>query len=57
VTIRAMPRALVLLRRIAEALERVAPPVRRPVRRVEFSLATDKTFEAGYEERQASEDR
>jgi hypothetical protein len=43
-----MPRALVLLRRIADALDRLAPPPRRRLRRTEFSVATDADFERGY---------
>jgi len=52
VTIRALPRALVLLRRIADALDRLAPPPRRRLRRpVEFSIATPQDFERGWDER------
>jgi hypothetical protein len=51
VTIRAMPRLLVLVRRIADALDRLAPPPRRRLRRTEFSLATDADFERGYDTR------
>ena len=49
--IRSMPRALVLLRRIAVALERMAPPPPRPLRRVDFSFATKETLEAGFDAR------
>jgi hypothetical protein len=61
-TIRAMPRLLVLVRRIADALDRLAPPPRRRLRRTEFSVATDADFERGYamrnvEELDASADR
>ena len=49
--IRVMPRALVLLRRIAVALERLAPPPPRRLRRVEFSFATRETLEAGFDAR------
>jgi hypothetical protein len=47
-TTRALPRLLVLLRRIADALDRLAPPPRRRLRRTEFSVATDADFERGY---------
>jgi hypothetical protein len=46
-----MPRVLVYLRRIADALDRLAPPTRRPTRRAEFSIATRESFEAGYDGR------
>jgi hypothetical protein len=48
VTIRPLPRLLVLVRRIADALDRLAPPPRRRLRRTEFSVATDADFERGY---------
>ena len=54
-TIRALPRALVYLRRIADALDRLAPPPRRRLRRTEFSLATDADFERGYAMRNVEE--
>jgi hypothetical protein len=47
-TIRPLPRLLVLVRRIADALDRLAPPPRRRLRRTEFSVATDADFERGY---------
>jgi hypothetical protein len=55
VTIRALPRALVLQRRIADALDRLAPPPRRRLRRTEFSVATDADFERGYAMRNVEE--
>ena len=47
-TIRLMPRLLVYLKRATEALERMAPPPRRRLRRTEFSVATDADCERGY---------
>lgn len=47
--IRSLPRALVYLRRIADALDRAYP--RRPStppRRLELSVATAEDFEEGY---------
>ena len=53
--IRVMPRVLVLLRRIADALDRLAPvPPRRP-RHAEFSMATRESLEHGWDTR-GSED-
>jgi hypothetical protein len=49
------PRALVLLRRIAIAIERLAPPPPRRPRHVEFSSATAQTFEEGYDARGTEE--
>jgi hypothetical protein len=54
-TTRPLPRALVLLRRIADALDRLAPPPRRRLRRTEFSVATDADFERGYAMRNTEE--
>jgi hypothetical protein len=54
-TIRPLPRLLVLVRRIADALDRLAPPPRRRLRRTEFSLATDADFERGYAMRNVEE--
>jgi hypothetical protein len=53
----AMSRLLVYAKRIAAALDRLAPPAPRRARRAEFSIATDADFERGYDERNAeSED-
>jgi hypothetical protein len=58
VTIRIMPRFLVLLRRIADALDRLAPPPpRRPTRKAEFSVATDADFARGWQTRDSDGDR
>ena len=50
-----MARALVYLKRITLALERLAPPPRRRLRRTEFSVATDADFERGYDTRNVEE--
>jgi hypothetical protein len=50
----AMSRALVYLRRIAGALDRAYPPAPAapaPRRPVEFSIATPRDFEQGWDER------
>lgn len=47
--IRVLPRALVLLRRIADALDRAHPaPPRRVRRPLEMSVSTNEDFERGY---------
>lgn len=42
-------RCLVFLKRIANALDRMAPPPVKRIRKAEFSLATAETFEKGYD--------
>jgi hypothetical protein len=49
---RVMPRFLVLVRRIADALDRMAPPPPRiSTKKTEFSVATDLDFTRGYDTR------
>jgi hypothetical protein len=57
-TIRVMPRFLVLVRRIADALDRMAPPPpRRSTKKTEFSVATDADFARGWQTRDSDGDR
>jgi hypothetical protein len=52
-----MPRFLVLLRRIADALDRLAPPPpRRSTKKAEFSVATDADFTRGWQTRDSTEE-
>jgi hypothetical protein len=56
-TIRVMPRFLVLVRRIADALDRLAPPPpRRSTKKAEFSVATDADFTRGWQTRDSTEE-
>ena len=44
-------KALVSLRRIARALDRLAPPAHPSPRHVELSIASREDFERGFDER------
>lgn len=50
-TVRPLPRMLALLRRIADALDRIAPPSPRQRHPVDFTISTAADFERGYDER------
>lgn len=55
-----LARCLVWLKRIALALERMAPPPprrpRRPRQKADFSVATPADFDAGYDSRNTDAD-
>ena len=48
-TTRALPRLLVLVRRIADALDRAYPSTPARPRRAEFSVASAADFKRGYD--------